>query len=103
MVRGFSLSLRRYILIALLVMGTVVISGFSVLAMMNFFAGMDGVMRGTMVDAARQTRVEPGKPQEVLSYIIAADWNDLPESVKSKFNPDTLRPCLLYTSDAADE
>jgi len=96
MVRGFSLSLRRYILIALLVMGTVVISGFSVLAMMNFFAGMDGVMRGTMVDAARQTRVEPGKPQEVLSYIIAADWNDLPESVKSKFNPDTLRPFHLY-------
>ena len=52
MVRGFSLSLRRYILIALLVMGTVVISGFSVLAMMNFFAGMDGVMRGNMIAAA---------------------------------------------------
>lgn len=96
MVRGFSLSLRRYILIALLVMGTVVISGFSVLAMMNFFAGMDGVMRGNMIAAAREIQVEPGKPKEVLSFIVAADWKDFPDSVKTKFNPDKLRPFHLH-------
>ena len=95
MVRGFRFSLRRYILIALLVMGSVVIGGFSLLAMNNFFEGMDGVMRGTMIHAARSTTVTPGQPQKVLSFILVADWDDFPDNVKQQFDPEQLQPYRL--------
>ena len=96
MVRGFSLSLRRYILIALLVMGAGVIAGYSYLTTANFFAGMDGVMRGTMITVARNATVKPGEPQEIMYFNVAAAWEDLPESVTSSFNPEQIKPYRFY-------
>ncbi len=96
MVNGIKLSLRRYVLAALLIMGTVLISALSWLAANNFFEGMDGMQRGTMVSAGLQTQVKSGEPKQVLNYIIAADWQDLPHSITSTFDADQMQPFRLH-------
>lgn len=95
MVRAFSLSLRRYVLAALFIVGSTMIVGFSLLAMSNFFEGMDGVMRGTMIHTAEDVDVKPGAPVNILTFTLAADWNDFPDEVTRYFDPDKIRPFQL--------
>lgn len=89
------LSLRNYVLITLLVMGVILISSLSYLSFNNFFEGMDGVLRGTMISAARNTQVSPGQPVQTLNFTIAARWEDLPEEIQHNFHAKTLSPFRL--------
>ncbi|MBU2978165.1 HAMP domain-containing sensor histidine kinase [Alteromonas sp. C1M14] len=95
MVRAFSLSLRRYVIAALFVVGTSMTVGFSLLAMNNFFEGMDGMMRGTMLHTAEDVAVKAGNPVNILTFTIVGDWNDFPDEVTRHFDPNQLQPFKL--------
>ncbi|MEG3765393.1 sensor histidine kinase, partial [Alteromonas sp. 14N.309.X.WAT.G.H12] len=95
MVRAFRLSLRRYVIAALFVVGTSMIVGFSLLAMNNFFEGMDGMLRSTMIHTAEDVDVHPGEPVKILTFTIAANWDDFPEEVKRYFDVNKLKPFQL--------
>ena len=93
---AMNISLRRYVFMSLFVLASVVIAAFSWMSANQFLAGMDGMMRGTMIDIARRTPVVQGAPVSVLSYTIAADWQDLPDTIQQQFNPKKLKPFRLY-------
>ncbi|TPV52880.1 HAMP domain-containing histidine kinase [Aestuariibacter sp. GS-14] len=93
---AMNVSLRKYVFVTLIVLATAVISTFSWMSANQFLAGMDGMMRATMIDIARRTPVEPGAPVKVLSYTIAAEWQDLPEGIQQQFADTQIRPFRLY-------
>ncbi len=95
MVNGLRFSLRRYVLWTLLGVAGVMITLFSVQSTDSFFDGMDGMLRGTMVRAGAAAEVQPGAPEQVLNFFIAARHEDLPDEVKARFQEHELEPLTL--------
>ncbi|WP_440055411.1 sensor histidine kinase [Pseudoalteromonas sp. T1lg65] len=100
---GINLSLRRYILATLLGLGTVIIVTLSILWTNHFFAGLDGMMRGTMINMAQSYAPKKGQPERVHNYIIAASWRDLPAEINSQFDPTNLVNNQLYKQMIRDD
>lgn len=94
--QGLRLSLRRYVLVTLLLIGAVIITVFSTLSANNFFEGMDGMLRGTMISAGRTTDVSAGQPARLLNFTIAAQWQDLPAEVQTHFDEADIQPYHLH-------
>ncbi len=96
MVEGLRLSLRKYVILTLLAVASVIFALFSIQSADNFLDGMDGMLRSSMVRAAKNVVVEPGAPTQVLDFYIAATYDDLPDTVKQSFSEATLMPFILH-------
>lgn len=92
---AMELSLRRYVTLSLLLMMTAVIGTFSYLSAKQFLAGVDGMLRGSMIDTARRTAIEPGETLKVLSYTITTEWQNLPAEIKASFDEQDIAPFQL--------
>jgi len=95
MVNGLDLSLRRYVLWTLLAVGSVLITLFSLFSADRFFEGMDGMMRSTMIRAAKNTDISHDSPQSVLNFFISARFEQQPEEIRQSFSEQPLRPYVL--------
>lgn len=93
---AMELSLRRYVVLSLLAVVGVMVIVFSLMSAKQFLAGMDGMLRGTMVHIARHTEVTAGNPVKEFSFTIAADWQDLPAKTREVFAGVTPEPFHLY-------
>ncbi|BBN81701.1 hypothetical protein PA25_16860 [Pseudoalteromonas sp. A25] len=80
------ISLRIYVLVAMLLTGGTSIILLSALSMHYFATGMDVAMRGGMYAQAQQYSVMEGVPITSQQYIIAARWEDLPANITTHFS-----------------
>ncbi|WP_125721094.1 sensor histidine kinase [Pseudoalteromonas rubra] len=90
------MSLRRYILAALLVLATLVISLLSVLWTNSFFTGLDDMMKGTMLNMAQAHHPKPGQPVQAHNFVVASQWQDLPEPIRTAFSRQEIETNTLH-------
>lgn len=95
MVEGLRLSLRKFVMLTLLAVGSVIIVLFSIQSADSFLDGMDGMLRTSMMQAAKRVQVTPGKPTKILEYHIAATYEDVPEVIKESFPQALITPRAL--------
>ncbi|WED23759.1 HAMP domain-containing histidine kinase [Vibrio sp. JC009] len=94
------LSLKLYVLAAVMLTGTITIFAFSALSMQYFFSGMDMVMERTLASEAFTVDASDGKPfvrnipqlnrRGKDTFYITSRWEDLPERVQTLFKPEEL-------------
>ncbi|WP_105168315.1 sensor histidine kinase [Pseudoalteromonas sp. T1lg23B] len=92
------ISLRIYVLIAMLLTGISSIVLLSALSMHYFATGMDVAMRGIMYAQAKQfdvskvdladniKQISSGKTKQNQQYIIASRWQDMPKPIQLNIN-----------------
>lgn len=95
MVEGLRLSLRKYVILSLLAVASVIIVLFSIQSADSFFDGMDGMLRGSMIRAANSVEVLPGEPTQVLEYHLAATYEDIPPAIQGSFPEAHIKPRTL--------
>ncbi|MBU3021392.1 HAMP domain-containing sensor histidine kinase [Aestuariibacter sp. A3R04] len=96
MVEGLRFSLRKYVVLTLLAVAGVIFTLFSIQSADSFLDGMDGMLRNSMLRAARSVDVEPGAPTQVLDFHIASTYADIPETIKQSFSETEIAPYKLY-------
>lgn len=96
MVEGLRFSLRKYVVLTLLAVAGVIFTLFSIQSADSFLDGMDGMLRNSMIRAARSVDVEPGAPTQVLDFHIASTYTDIPEAIKQSFSETEIVPYKLY-------
>ncbi|MEJ6474637.1 HAMP domain-containing sensor histidine kinase [Pseudoalteromonas piscicida] len=94
--REIEISLRRYILIALFLLATAIIALLSYFWTQQFFKGLDGMMRGTMLNLASNYSVSGGEQIKVHNFLIAKHWQALPLEVQQAFSPTEMEDNQLY-------
>lgn len=95
MVNGLRISLRRYVLWSLLSLATIVIVLFSIQSSDSFFDGMDGMLRNTMIRAAKSTELDKNNHAQILDLHVYAHYDDLPDEVKQSFSKTSFKPYTL--------
>ncbi|CAM3996800.1 sensor histidine kinase [Pseudoalteromonas byunsanensis] len=92
------ISLRIYVLIAMLLTGISSIVLLSALSMHYFATGMDVAMRGIMYAQAKQfdvsthtlantpTQITKGEAKQNQQYIISSRWRDMPKQIQLNIN-----------------
>ncbi|ALU44539.1 sensor histidine kinase [Pseudoalteromonas rubra] len=96
------MSLRRYIVAALLVLATLVISLLSILWTNSFFTGLDDMMKGTMLNVAQAHHPQPGQPVWAHNFVVARHWQDLPQTIRATFSRQELETNALYKQVTRD-
>ncbi|MCO7191303.1 MULTISPECIES: HAMP domain-containing sensor histidine kinase [unclassified Pseudoalteromonas] len=96
------MSLRRYILAALLVLATLVISLLSVLWTNSFFTGLDDMMKGTMLNVAQAHHPQPGQPVKAHNFVVASQWQDLPDAIRTAFSRQDIESNALHKNVTRD-
>ena len=78
-------SLKLYFFISVVMLGSVMALGFSLLSVNYFVDGLDKGITRVMMDVAKTTDVEDAKPQNVVGFNIASRWQDTPAIIQQRF------------------
>ncbi|WP_417227957.1 sensor histidine kinase [Amphritea sp.] len=78
-------SLRLYFFISVVLLGSVMAIGFSLLSVNYFINGLDKGIIGVMIDIAKTTDVKEGQPVDVIGFNVASRWQDTPEIIQQQF------------------
>ena len=89
-------SLRLYFIFVVLFLATSMAVVFSIATVNYYIEGMDQTLKSVMYKAALSENVKDGQPVEKLGFIIASRWEDIPESIQTKFDPKTLNDTFEY-------
>ncbi|KKM83383.1 hypothetical protein LCGC14_1309990 [marine sediment metagenome] len=83
------LSLKLSIALTFLLLGVVIVVGYSMLSINFFFKGMDNIISATMENVAKtyiESTVQPKNPStKIESYTVTESWQEQPETIKSLF------------------
>ncbi|MEP1383605.1 MAG: HAMP domain-containing sensor histidine kinase [Paraglaciecola sp.] len=89
-------SIRKYIIISLLITCTALIAIFSSIAVKYFFAGLDIASAGFLHSQAILLEIDENQsPIELGDITVAAKWSDLPQSILDNFKETELIPNQL--------
>jgi len=78
-------SLRLYFFISVVLLGSAMAIGFSLLSVNYFINGLDKGLNGVMIDIAKTTEVEDGHPVNVIGFNVAKRWQDTPDVIQQRF------------------
>lgn len=84
-------SLRLYFFISVVLLGSVMAIGFSLLSVNNFVDGLDKGLSVVMKDLAKTVEVEDGQSTDVIGFNVAGRWQDTPDIIQQRF---TLSPTV---------
>lgn len=93
-------SLRLYLFISIVLLGSTMAIGFSLLSVNYFISGLDKGVKSVMRELAKTPDVADGRPQNLLGFTIASRWQDTPEIIQTRFkSPPTKIGNLLKIKD----
>jgi signal transduction histidine kinase len=78
-------SLRLYFFISIVLLGTAMAVGFSLLSVNYYIDGLDKGIKSVMHELAKTPNIEDGKPQHLLGFTIASRWQDTPKIIQQRF------------------
>ena len=78
-------SLKLYFFISVVLLGSVMAIGFSLLSVNYFINGLDKGLNSVMIDIAKTTEVEDGHPVNVIGFNVAKRWQDTPAVIQQRF------------------
>jgi len=78
-------SLRLFSFISIVLLGSVMAIGFSLLSVNYYIGGLDKGLNEVMHDIARTTEVEDGRSVDVIGFNVARRWEDMPEIIQKRF------------------
>ena len=94
-------SLRIYFFASVLLLSSVMVLGFSALTSNFFIDGLDTALTGTMRELANIEGVRDAQPLAIIGFKVASRWEDLPDSVTTRFTPPTELGVLYKTKDTS--
>jgi signal transduction histidine kinase len=78
-------SLRLYFFISIVLLGSTMTIGFSLLSVNYFISGLDKGIKSVMRELAKSPDVADGNPQHLLGFTIASRWQDTPSIIQTRF------------------
>ncbi|MBU2965952.1 HAMP domain-containing sensor histidine kinase [Amphritea sp. 2_MG-2023] len=78
-------SLKLYFFISVVLLGSVMAIGFSLLSVNYFINGLDKGLNIVMKDIAKTAEVEDGQPIDLIGFNIASRWQDTPDIIQQNF------------------
>ena len=78
-------SLRLYFFISVVLLGSTMAIGFSVLSVNYFIDGLDKGLNIVMRELAKTTIVSDGQPKDIVGFNVASRWQDTPELIQQRF------------------
>jgi len=78
-------SLKLYFFISVVMLGSIMALGFSLLSVNYFVDGLDKGITRVMMDVAKKAEVADGKPQNIVGFNIASRWQDTPDIIQQRF------------------
>jgi hypothetical protein len=82
-------SLRLYFFISIVLLGSTMTIGFSLLSVNYFISGLDKGIKSVMRELAKSPDVADGNPQHLLGFTIASRWQDTPSIIQTRFENTT--------------
>ncbi|MDP5032389.1 MAG: HAMP domain-containing histidine kinase [Paraglaciecola sp.] len=79
-------SLRLYFFISVVLLGSVMAIGFSLLSVNYFIDGLDKGHYVVMRDLAKTVELEDGQAKDIGGFHIASRWQDTPDIIQQLFN-----------------
>tara|TARA_R110000772_G_scaffold73485_10_gene160739 strand:- start:1418 stop:2713 length:1296 start_codon:yes stop_codon:yes gene_type:complete len=93
-------SLRLYFFISIVLLGSSMTIGFSVLGVNYFIEGLDRGIGGIMHELVMTTDVQDGHPVKFVDIQVASRWQDTPKIIQQRFtSPPTQENELLKMKD----
>ncbi|RTE66161.1 sensor histidine kinase [Amphritea opalescens] len=78
-------SLKLYFFISVVLLGSVMSIGFSLLSINYFIDGLDKGLKSVMYELAKTVDVDDGNPKEVIGFNVASRWQDTPDIIQQRF------------------
>lgn len=78
-------SLRLYFFISVVLLGSTMAIGFSLLSVNYFISGLDKGLNSVMIDIAKTTESKPGQSVDVIGFNVASRWQDTPSIIQQRF------------------
>lgn len=79
------LSLRLYFFLSVLLLGSIMAIGFSLLSVQYYIDGLDKGISVVMRDLAKTVDVEKGQPKNVAGFDVSNRWQDTPDIIQQRF------------------
>ena len=93
-------SLKLYFFITMVLLGSVMTIGLSMLTVNYFIDGLDRGLNGVMRELVMTTDVQDGHPANFADFQIASRWQDTPVIIQQRFDsPPTEENELLKSKD----
>ena len=83
-------SLRLYLLLSMFFTVVVTVVSMTIVSMNFYFSGLNFSKSQSMITTAYMTNIDENKAVEANEYIIASQWQHLPNIIKSEFNEQEL-------------
>lgn len=78
-------SLKLYFFISVVLLGSTMAIGFSLLSVNYFIDGLDKGLNIVMRELAKTTTVSDGKPKDIVGFNVASRWQDTPQLIQQRF------------------
>ncbi|MBQ4832026.1 HAMP domain-containing histidine kinase [Pseudoalteromonas sp. MMG010] len=83
----------------MLVLGSLMALGYSLLSVNYYIDGLDKGISGVMRQLARTTEITETEPKHALGFTIASRWQDMPPIIQQRFSPPVQVGVLHKTKD----
>ncbi|MBU3019512.1 HAMP domain-containing histidine kinase [Paraglaciecola agarilytica] len=93
-------SLKLYFFITMILLGSIMTIGLSMLTVNYFIDGLDRGLNGVMRELVRTSDVHDGQPVKFAGFQIASRWEDTPDIIQKRFeSPPAVENELLKSKD----